>query len=606
MKFIYNSKKSYISLSLIGIYIFIGSAVADMNESKPKKDLSDLMKFGEQYSSSKPVRGGYLRMASPVYIGLMNPNHFPVLDWVTMSFFYEKLINCDSTFKPKVPWLAESWKYLDNVTVLMKLRKGVRYHDHSPFNAESLKFQMDWIMDKENNAWTRTWMEPLKSVEVIDQYTVKWHFKRPWGAFLGAIASVPGFMISAKALKADVALSKTKILSRRLISAKRNASKLAKNSKSNPALLNKAEKANDHLEEIETQIKELRQLSRNARQLDKYPVGTGQYILEKASPGNYLKLTRNPDWWFGQMIGHPDMPYFDGIKISIIPDASVRLANLRADKLDIVNLNAIQYRLVKNNAQLKTGTIPLNWLIFLMFNHAKGPCKDIRIRKAISHAIDRKALVFGTQHGLGRIASCIYPDNHWAHNPNLKPVSFDPDFSKKLLKKAGFHKGLTLKGFIYNSPEALSFTKAIMAMLDKVGIKWKVNFLDIAAMADPFSRLDYDMSGGLFQWILEPDQIASTLYHPDGILNYGRSSNKEVISLIIKGRECIDETKRTAIYHQLEKVLYNNYEDAWLWYPDAVIAATKRLEGFNEEMAKKYGEAFSFSHPGWFKDGKGH
>jgi peptide/nickel transport system substrate-binding protein len=591
-------KKTMITVHIVMIFIASTIVFADM---KGTKDIPDLMEFGETYYPSKPVRGGVLRVASPVYIGLMNPNHFPVLDWVTISSFYEKLINNDGQFKPTVPWLAESWKYLDKVTVLMQLRQGIRYHDQTVFNAESLKYQMDWIMDKENNAWTRTWMEPLESVEIIDDYTVKWHFKRPWGAFLGTIASVPGFMISAKALKADAALSKLKILSRTLIAAKRKAGKLSRQAHKNTDKKAKAEKAARHVDELESRINILTQLAHQAKPLDTHPVGTGQYMLEQSSPGNYIKLIRNPDWWFGKTVGRPDMPYFDGIKISIIPDASVRLANLRAEKLDIANLNAIQYRLVKHGSQLNKQVVPLNWLIFLMFNQSTGPCKDFRIRKAISHAIDRKALVLGTQHGLGRIASCIFPDNHWAHNPDLKPVSYDPSLSKKLLAQAGYGKVLTLRGFIYNSPEALAFTKAIMAMLDKVGIKWQVDFLDIAAMLEPFSRLDYDLAGGLYQWILEPDQIASTLYHPDGVLNYGRSINKEAIALILKGREEIDDSKRTLIYHQLEKVLQKNYEDVWLWWPNAVIASSKKLEGLNEDMAAHYGEAYTFSHPGWFR-----
>jgi len=597
-------KANMITVNILIIFIASTIVFADMTSEKQlSKDMPDLMEFGDTYYPSKPVRGGVLRVASPVYIGLMNPNHFPVLDWVTMSSFYEKLINNDGQFKPTVPWLAESWEYLDKVTVLMKLKQGISYHDQTSFNAKSLKYQMDWIMDQKNNAWTRTWMEPLKSVEVIDEYTVKWHFKKPWGAFLGTIASVPGFMISEKALKADAALSKIKILSRRLIRAKRKAKKLSQQAHKNPDMKTKAEKASKHVDELESTINALTQLTQHSKSLDTNPVGTGQYILEQSSPGNYIKLIRNPDWWFGKTVGRPDMPYFDGIKISIIPDASVRLANLRAGKLDIVNLNAIQYRLVKHNSQLNKQVVPLNWLVFLMFNQSKGPCKDIRIRKAISHAIDREALVLGTQHGLGRIASCIFPDNHWAHNPNLEPVNYDPSLSKKILAKAGYHEGLTIKGFVYNSPEALAFTKAIMAMLDKVGIQWQVNFLDIAAMMEPFSKLDFDLAGGLFQWILEPDQIASTLYHPDGLLNYGRSNNKEAIALILKGREEINDAKRTSIYHQLEKVLQKNYEDVWLWWPNAVIASNKQLEGLNEDMAKHYGEAYSFSHPGWFKNG---
>ena len=178
------------------------------------------MEWGAKYCPDKPVRGGYMRSASPLYIGLMNPNHFPVLDWVAMSYMYEKLIYLDSSQKPTTPWLAESWEYLDDVTVVMKLKKGVLFHDGSPFNAQGLKYQMDWIMDKDNAAWTRVWIEPLKSIEVMDEYTVKWHFKRPWGAFLGTMASVPGFVISARALEKDSALTKVKRLEREIVSAK--------------------------------------------------------------------------------------------------------------------------------------------------------------------------------------------------------------------------------------------------------------------------------------------------------------------------------------------------------------------------------------------------
>ena len=77
----------------------------------------------------------------------MNPNHWPVNDWVTISYFYDKLIWTDAGYKPTVPFLAESWKYLDPKTVVMKLRQGVQFHDGTPFNAESVKYQMEWIKD---------------------------------------------------------------------------------------------------------------------------------------------------------------------------------------------------------------------------------------------------------------------------------------------------------------------------------------------------------------------------------------------------------------------------------------------------------------------------
>ena len=92
--------------------------------------------WGPKFEPNKPVRGGYLRTAAPNYIGLMNPNHWPVNDWVAMTYMYEMMIYNDGEFKPTVRWLAESWEYPDPLTCIMKLRKGVKFHDGSDFNAE--------------------------------------------------------------------------------------------------------------------------------------------------------------------------------------------------------------------------------------------------------------------------------------------------------------------------------------------------------------------------------------------------------------------------------------------------------------------------------------
>ena len=591
-----NLKKNLWIISIIAGVIFslslspVLAADGEQVQSRP-----GWMDWGPDYCPDKPVRGGVLRLAWPLYIGSMNPNHMPVLDWFTMAYMYERLILNDASHRPTIPWLAESWKYLDDTTVVMKLRQGVKFHDGAPFNAESIKVQMEYIMDKDNAAWTRSWIEPLESVEVVDEYTVKWHFKQPWAAFLGTLASVPGFMVSPKALEADEALSKVKRIEREIVSARRRAND------EDPA---RAAEGKKWLAELEADLARYQPLAKDAHLLDNHPVGTGPYVLDAYSTDNYVALKRNPDWWFGKSIGKPEMPYFDGIKTSVIPDPSVRLANLKAGMLDYSVLDPVQYRVMKNNPDFKINTMPTNWLIYLTFNHARGPCRDIRVRKAISHAIDRKALVMGTQFGLGRIANCLFPDDHWAHDPDLEPVSYDPELSKKLLAEAGYPNGLTLTGFTLNIPEAEAFAKAVMAMLDKVGITWRPTFMSIAGMIEPFRKLDYDVIGALYPFIEDPDHMATLLYDPESPFNNGRSRNEKVIALIKKGRETIDETARVKIYREMQKVLYDNYEDAWLWYPTVAMAATPRLMGLNYEMFSKYGEGFHFSHPLWFKDGR--
>jgi len=567
------------------------------------------MEWGTKYWPTKPVRGGVFQSSAPMYIGLMNPNHWPVNDWVTISYFYDELIWTDGNYKPTVPFLAESWKYLDPKTVVMKLRQGVQFHDGTPFNAESVKYQMEWIMEPANGAWTRAWIEPLDSVEVLDNYTVKFHFKRPWGSFLGIMANVPGKMISTKALKADVALRESNKLARQVEREKKNVEQVEREAAA--ATGEAAAKAKDRLESarkklssLEEQYKKAAALAEGAKPLDNYPVGTGEFMFDEASPGNYERLKRNPNWWFGKFIEHPDMPYLDGLHVSVIPDPSVRLANLRAGKLDNVVIDPSQYPMVKNDRSLNVYVYPLNWIVGMRFNHKDGPCKDIRVRKAISHALDREALINGVAFGLGDVACGNFPYQHWAHNPNLKPVSYDPALSKKLLAEAGYKNGLTIKGYMYNTSDSQTMAEAIKNMLSKVGITWEVDLLDPAAAAEKMRTLDYDFATQTWQWIYDPDLLETGLYDPEGGFNFGRSHNEKAIPLIEAGRQEVDEAKRTKIYWEIEKLLYDNYEDCWLYYPKAVTLFRKNVQGWNNDMYWKMKDIQWWSHPLWFKDGK--
>ncbi len=494
--------------------------------------------------AAKPARGGYLRIAAEQYIGKMNPNHWPVLDWVSMGYFHEKLMLTDGSYNATQPWLAEQLTWENPQTALMRLRAGVTFHDGSPFDAAAVKFGIDWIRSPTSQAWSVSWLAPLEAVEVVDERTLRWKFKAPWAAFAGVIANVPGYMMSPKALQAD------------------------------------------------------------AEKYDSQPQGTGPYILEEGSPGNFLKLRRNPNWWFAKESNNPDMPYFDGILVTVVPDPAVRLANLRAGKIDVLVLDKSQYAAAKTDPELNVYRIPGNHVTALRFNVTKSVFQDIRLRKAVSHAVDREALIAGTQFGLARLASCMYPEDHWFHNPKLKPVAYDPDLAKKLLAEAGHGGGLTVKGYYGNTSMFQTIAEAVKGMLAKVGIDWQVELLAPAAWATRMQSLDYDLAQGGWAYIYDPDLMASGLYHPDGGFNFGRTRNEAAIALIEAGRREVDLEKRQAIYWQLEQVLYDAYEDAWLWWEESATAYRKTVQGWDQEGFLKYKEVWFWSHPLWFKDGK--
>jgi peptide/nickel transport system substrate-binding protein len=467
-----------------------------------------------------------------------------VLDWISMGYFHDKLMLTDGQYKPTVAWLAEQVSFEDPQTVLMRLREGVLFHDGSKFDAAAVKFQMDWILDPRNSAWTAAWLAPLVAVDIVDERTLRFKFNAPWAAFNGVMANVPGYAMSAAALKDDV------------------------------------------------------------EKYDSQPQGTGPYILEEASPGNFLKVKRNPNWWFAKASGNPDMPYFDGIHVSIIPDPAVRLANLRAGKIDVLTLDKSQYAGLKNDPNVTVYRLPGNHVNGLRFNTTKGVFQDIRLRQAVSHALDRKALIAGTQFGLARLASCMFPEDHWCHNPALKPVTYDPGMSKKLLAEAGHAGGLTIRGYYANTTMGQTIAEAVKNMLTKVGIDWQVDLLAPAALAARMQSADYDLAAGGWAYIYDPDLMPTGLYHPKGGFNFGRSKNDAAIALIEAGRSEVDYDKRQKIYWQLEKVLYDSYEDAWLWWEETVVAYRKNVMGWNMDGFLKYKEAWFWSHPLWFKDGK--
>ena len=110
---------------------------------------------------------------------------------------------------------------------------------------------------------------------------------------------------------------------------------------------------------MEKEVSEALARAKGVKKTDVNPVGTGKYMLEEARPGNYLKLKRNPSWWFGPTIGIPDMPFPDGIKITVIPDPSVQLANLRAGRLHFLALDISQYNLIKNASDLNVNIDPI-------------------------------------------------------------------------------------------------------------------------------------------------------------------------------------------------------------------------------------------------------
>jgi ABC-type transport system substrate-binding protein len=609
-----SSLKINIAKALLAIFIVFGFVLPAMAADEPEwiwtknNPKPSWWKWGKDYYPEKPVRGGVMHYATTRGAGLMNPNHWPVNNFPLLSGIYDRLIYPEGQHLPKVPWLAKRWEYEDPTTIVMYLRKGVTFHDGSKFDAHSLKLQVDWINDKKNAAWSRNWIKPLKSIEVIDDYTVRWRTKKVWAGFYDIFANVPGWLLSPKALLGGDAKKDAGRLKNKIKLAERKVGKAQK--KVDKASGAKAKKANKKLKSEKKKLAKLKKdlakamsLAEGARDLDEWAVGSGPWMMDDRRPDNYIKLKRNPNWWFGKSVGHPDMPYMDGAVYTVIPELSVKLANLKAGKIDTLTIDYSQYPQVKNDPKLDVWITPANSTLWLAFNE-QGVFKDIRLRKAVSHAVDRKAVVAAAAGGFGRIASAAFPPEHFAHNPNLKPVKYDPELSRKLLKQAGYPNGLTIRGALHADSQSRRYGEVIKVMLKMVGITWDLKYVEPVAAFDIYRNLEYDLGTLVEGWVKDPDSFLTGRYHPDDDPANMRNNIKPVQKLIEEARLELDFEKRSKKYWEVERLLYEGYHEAWLWHYTTIAATRKQVRGYNREMQIAAGEAYWPTHPHWFRNGK--
>jgi peptide/nickel transport system substrate-binding protein len=401
----------------------------------------------------------------------------------------------------------------------------------------------------------------------------------------------------AQRLKDKVRLAERKVKKAEKKAQKATGSKAEKAAK-------KLKKEQKKLAKLKKQLAEVQILAKGAKDMDEWAVGSNRYMVEEVRPDNYVKLKRNPNWWFGRAIGHPEMPYFDGFIRTVIPENSVKLANLKAGKLDTLGLEHSQLPLVKDDPNFNVWITPGGSTLALTFNQKDGPFTDIRMRKAVSHAVDRKAVIAAVSGGHARLASCFFPPEHFAHNPNLKPVQYDPELARKLVKEAGYPKGLTVRGVLYSDAVSRRYGETIKSMLRMVGINWDIRYLEPVAAADAGRNLDYELGTFFEGWVKDPDAYLTTYYFPDLDEEFIRLKNKEAKDLLLAARKVLDFEKRKKMYWQIEESLYKNYNDAWLLHGTGISATWKYVQGYNREMSIAGGEAYWPTHPGWFKNGK--
>jgi peptide/nickel transport system substrate-binding protein len=458
------------------------------------------------------VNAKTLRWASQGDFLTMDPHaQNESLNNTAAAYIYEPLLTYDEKFE-LVPALATSWTRDGNLLWKFNLRKGVKFHDGTPFTADDVVFTIERAMSPTSNF--RVYTTGIQGARKIDDHTVL------------VYTTVPNPVLLRQ-------LTEIRIMSR------------AWSEK------NKVTRPQDFVKKEETHA------ARNAN-------GTGPYILKAREVDVRTVFVENPNWW-GKAVKKGNVTE---VVYTPVKSESTRTAALLSGELDFVLDPAPQdIARMKQNANIKvvegseTRTIFIGLDQFreeLQYSNVKGknPFKDLRVRQALYHAIDIEGIKRAVMRGLSDPTGAIIAPqvNGWTKEAHQRPP-YSVDTAKKLLAEAGYPNGfeftLDCPNNRYINDEDIC--KAVVSMWARIGLKVNLNAMPRATY---FAKIQkYDTSAYLLGWgvptfdaLYSLQSLAMTVgKEGDGNFNLGRVSNPEFDKLVTAMKSEVDVKKRNDI-----------------------------------------------------------
>jgi peptide/nickel transport system substrate-binding protein len=508
-------------------------------------------------SAETPKRGGILRIADREAPNLDPHLSVSFLTHSWDSMVYSQLVRYAHGPEQKspadftiVPDLAEKWVYESPTVIVFTLRKGVHFHNKPPVNgrevtADDVKYSIQRFMTK---SAFRARFDVVQSVDVVDRYTLRVTLKQPFAPFLNHLAAAMYVAILPR--------------------------------------------------EVEEQFKDFNR--------PEAMIGSGPFMLKSYQKGVQIVFERNPDYYV------KGLPYLDGVVIEITPDASARLSLLRAGRVDMGHmwgfLSAEEARSIKktNPEMVSIPTTNLGSAIIYMRTDEK-PFNDVRVRRAFSLAIDRKAWSDSILDGEGCIDSgpvpCALAD--WKLPASkMDPakakylVGYDPAEAKRLLAEAGYPNGLTVPMYHWPGyiPPFRTYYELAADSLSKVGITVELKPEEYGKYISTTYLGKYEkMAMGPQAPGNEIDDWLYSGFFPEQPHNRSHVADAELNKMLTAQRREMDPRKRLAIVQDIQRYLadkaYYIYLPTWPQH----ITYAPRVKGFKHHDGFSLGQRLMFT-----------
>jgi peptide/nickel transport system substrate-binding protein len=427
-----------------------------------------------------------------------------------------------------VPELAESYRQIDATTYEFRLRRGVKFHDGQLMTADDIKFTFDrLIKDGAMGGQTsprKSLLGPLKDVVVVDPFTVRFVLSEPW-PILAAMLPVQ------------------EVVSKKFVEA--NGS-----------------------DALATRVN-----------------GTGPFRLAEWRKGDAVIMERFNDYYGGAAAIPPvGKACVDRVVFKVIPENASRVAALLSGDVDIINeLPAHNVKQVESNPNTRVMSVRGTRSFFIGMNMQAGPLKDVRVRQALAHSIDKKLIIERILGGHATAINGILSPDAFAFDAKLPDYRYDPERAKKLLAEAGFKDGLELT---LDTEGAFKETaEAIAAVARKGGFRIRVIVSEGSQLQSKWRKKDEPKPGEMFftSWgngSLDPYDIFDPTHMTGGRGNSSFYSNPALDKLLTAAATELDSGKRVGLYKQAQQIIAKELPYVYLWVPADLYGVSKRLTGW--------------------------
>jgi peptide/nickel transport system substrate-binding protein len=310
------------------------------------------------------------------------------------------------------------------------------------------------------------------------------------------------------------------------------------------------------------------------------PVGTGPFALDSFTPSSNLTLKANPHYW------QAGKPYVDAVQINYVSDDNQRLLQIESGAAHIIDsVPPANVSALKGRSGVAVELYPAWEVDLLVFNEKLPQFADRHVRRAITYAINRPALVAATTFGTAKPGGSFMPPSLQYYDPHTPVLAYSLANAKAELAKSKYPHGFDTKLLISGGVQKWSeFAAIIQQALAPLNIKVTIDSPDNAAFHTQFESLNYDMFiDYAINDISDCDEMASfeLNYKDGGSKSYWSSYNsQQVTSLVNKAEAELDTKKRAALYSQIQAIVAEDAPFVPLDYPPYIYATSTKVNGF--------------------------